>query len=237
LAAELDMQAIYDLVGDQIRNVFDAQAVIITTYDYVNELTNIRYMVEKGERLFPNPIPISPLNKHLIKNRQPLLMETSQDFTDYGGALIDGSEYPKSGIFVPLIIGDSVRGSITLQNVDRESAYGNADVVLLSTLANSMSVALENARLFDETNQRAAELAIINSVGEAMAKQLDVETISRIVGDKVRDIFEAEATDILLYDRESGLIKVIYAYDRGYVEDPTRRARSWGAYQPKCGRR
>jgi GAF domain-containing protein len=46
-------------------------------------------------------------------------------------------------------------------------------VRLLETLANSMSVALENARLFDETQrllketeQRAAELAIINSVQE-----------------------------------------------------------------------
>ena len=47
----------------------------------------------------------------------------------------------------------------------------NSDVRLLQTLANSMSVALENARLFDETQrllketeQRAAELAVINSI-------------------------------------------------------------------------
>ena len=45
----------------------------------------------------------------------------------------------------------------------------------VTTLANSMSVALENARLFDETNrllketeQRNAELAVINSVQEGL---------------------------------------------------------------------
>src|SRR5690606_39768772 len=33
LLAELDIQAIYDLVGDRIRDLFDAQAVVIRTYD------------------------------------------------------------------------------------------------------------------------------------------------------------------------------------------------------------
>ena len=54
----------------------------------------------------------------------------------------------------------------------------NADVRLLQTLASSMSVALENARLFDETQrllketeQRAAELAIINSVQQGAGLQ------------------------------------------------------------------
>ncbi len=47
-----------------------------------------------------------------------------------------------------------------------------------------MGVALENARLFDETQrllketeQRAAELAIINSVQEGLAAKLDFQAI------------------------------------------------------------
>ena len=60
----------------------------------------------------------------------------------------------------------------------------DSDVRLLQTLANSMSVALENARLFDETQrllketeERAAELAIINSVGEALATNIGFQGI------------------------------------------------------------
>ena len=70
---------------------------------------------------------------------------------------------------------------------------------LLQTLAASMSVALENARLFDETQrllketeQRAAELAIINSVQEGLASKLDMQAIYDLVGDKIRDIFDAQ---------------------------------------------
>ena len=44
---------------------------------------------------------------------------------------------------------------ISLQNIDREDAFSDSDVELLTTLAASLSVALENARLIDETRQRA----------------------------------------------------------------------------------
>ena len=71
-------------------------------------------------------------------------------------------------VFVPMVVGDSVRGYVSLQNLDRENAFSDSDVRLLSTLANSMSVALENARLFNETEQRNAELAVINSVQKGL---------------------------------------------------------------------
>ena len=59
-----------------------------------------------------------------------------------------------------------------------------------------MGVALENARLFDETQrllketeQRAAELAIINSVSRAWRAKLDFQAIVDLVGDKLREVF------------------------------------------------
>jgi len=65
---------------------------------------------------------------------------------------------------------DRVLGTIRLEDFEREDAYGEAQVRLLTTVAASMGVALENARLFDETQrlfkeseQRAAELAIITA--------------------------------------------------------------------------
>ena len=59
-----------------------------------------------------------------------------------------------------------------------------------------MSVALENARLFDETNrllketeQRTAELAVINSVQEGLVKELDMQGIYELVGDRLCNLF------------------------------------------------
>ena len=84
---------------------------------------------------------------------------------------------------------------------------------LLQTLANSMSVALENARLFDETQrlfkeseQRAAELAIINSVQQALAAELNIQGIYDAVGDKIREIFNQADVGIRIYDPQTDLV-------------------------------
>src|SRR5512137_2504117 len=62
--------------------------------------------------------------------------------------------------------------------------------------------------------QRTAELAVVNSVGEAMAKTLDVKTVTKIVGDKVRDIFHAEIVSIRLLDQPSNLVHSLHEYDQ-----------------------
>ena len=79
-------------------------------------------------------------------------------------------------------------------------------------------LSVENKRLFRVAEQRAKELAIFNSVGEAMAKTLNVKTVTRIVGDKVREIFGADVTEILLRDETSDLITVPYAFYKDYQE-------------------
>jgi len=63
---------------------------------------------------------------------------------------------------------------------------------------NLDDVLLENARPLEENQQlrqmleeRNAELAIIQSVQEGLASRLDVQAIYDLVGDKIREIFDA----------------------------------------------
>ena len=106
---------------------------------------------------------------------------------------------------------------------------------LLTTLASSLSVALENARLFDETkrllaetDQRAAELAIINSVQQGLAEQLDMQAMYDLVGDKIQEIFDAQVVDIGIYDNAAGLVRFPYTIERGvrFPDEPIEIAAS-----------
>ena len=123
---------------------------------------------------------------------------------------------------MPLVAGDQARGLISLTDMEREHAFSESDVRLLQTLANAMSVALENARLFDETQrlfkeseQRAAELAIINSVQQALAAELNMQGIYDAVGDKIREIFNHADMSIRIYDPQTDLLHFPYAYENG----------------------
>ena len=116
----------------------------------------------------------------------------------------------ESWLGVPILAGDRVhRRRSALESLE-QNAYHEADERLLTTLAASMGVALENARLFDETkrlltetNERAAELAIINSVQQGLAAQLDMQAMYDLVGDKIREIFDAQVVDIGVYDDDA----------------------------------
>ena len=111
-----------------------------------------------------------------------------------------------SVLFVPLIVGGEATGRISLQNLDHEHAFSEADLRLLTTLAGSLSVALENARLFEETRQRNAELALINDVQRGLAENLEMHAMYDLVGDRLHEIFDAQVIDIGILDRETGLL-------------------------------
>ena len=51
-----------------------------------------------------------------------------------------------------MLVGDRVTGILSLQNVEKENAFNESDVRLLQTFAASMSIALENARLWEQEN-------------------------------------------------------------------------------------
>jgi GAF domain-containing protein len=217
LAAQLDMQAIYDLVGDKIREIFDAQVVLIDTFDLEVGIANNRYLRERGVRYYPEPRPPFLLHEHIASTRQPLLInqDAGRRTAELGLPVADGTEVPKSALFVPLIRGDMVKGMLSLQNIDHENAFSESDVRLLTTLANSMSVALENARLFNETEQRNSELSVINSVQQGLAAELDFQAIVDLVGDKLRQVFNMPDLYINWIDDKNNQVTFLYAYEHG----------------------
>ena len=225
LVKELDMQAIYDMVGNKIRDVFDAQAVIIATFDHESKTEIFNYAIEKGERFHLKPRPYDKVRQYLIDSKQKILINENfeEAATKFGMKVLPGTEHPKSLLFVPLISGEKVKSYVSLQNVDKEHAFSEGDVRLLETLANSMSVALENARLFDETNrllketeQRTAELAVINSVQDGLAKELDMQGIYDLIGDRLCELFpDTKALVIRTFDQDTGLEHFRYAIEKG----------------------
>ena len=60
-------------------------------------------------------------------------------------------------VYVPIIAGENVLGVVSLQSYELGHIFPPSDVRLLETLTNSMSVALQNAHLFDETQRLLKE--------------------------------------------------------------------------------
>ncbi len=229
LAARLEMQAIYDLVGDKIHNLFGAQTTIIATFDHKTETQVFNYYVDREGREYIEPRPMSGLVKSLILEKKTLLFneKVEQRMKEYGAQLILGTSIPKSVLYVPLIAGDETRGVISLQNMDSENSFSASDTRLLETLAGSLSAALDNARLLRETEQQNIELGALNSVQQALVSNLDLKSIYQAVGRKLAEIFSVHSAVIYTVEFAAQTMTYEFAYEQGKEWDiPPKKATS-----------
>ena len=173
LAAQLDMQAMYELVGERASDVFDAQVV------------DIAHLRPRRRNHAASRTPSSAacgsrtsrgrscgFRKHVDRDGRARCSSPRTCGRARPRAGQPAQHHRRAGEVRDLRAADRSAtrssGVISLQNLDREHAFSERDVSLLTTLAASLSVALRNGRLVDETRQRAAELGDRStSVGEA----------------------------------------------------------------------
>src|SRR5512140_680731 len=133
LASKLDMQAIYDLIGDKIRDIFDAQSILIVAYDKVRNLSQFAYNYEKGVRYYPEPRPATAgITGYVMRTRQPVMINENYlrreaEILGMNTEVLAGEDI-KARLDVPLIVGGEATGVISLQNIDRENAFSQSDL-------------------------------------------------------------------------------------------------------------
>jgi GAF domain-containing protein len=209
------MQAMYDLVGDRIQEIFDAQSRRYRILDATDGLIHFRLSRSNEGFASTRPDRGHRLPQDALETREPVVVndDIARRSAEVGQPLAIVGKRPVLGL-VPLLVGDGDR-LISLQNIDREHAFSDANVRLLTTIAGSLSVALENARLFEETRQRNAELALINDVQRGLAENLEMQTMYDLVGDRLREIFDAQVVNITVLDQTNGLVSFPYIIEKG----------------------
>jgi GAF domain-containing protein len=89
-------------------------------------------------------------------------------------------------ISMPIEIGGQVIGHITAHKSDENAAWLPDEISILETLSNQLSVALDSARLYQDTQQRAEREQLSGEITSRIRETLDVETIVRTASDEIR---------------------------------------------------
>jgi GAF domain-containing protein len=84
---------------------------------------------------------------------------------------------------VPLKLREQVIGTITLHEMDQQRQWTDEDVALAETVAEQVALTIENLRLMDETQRRAARERLVNELSEQMQRAPDMETLMRITAE------------------------------------------------------
>ena len=224
VGAALDFQAIVDTVGDKLREVFATGDLSIRWYDEAAGAVHDMYACEHGRRLPGRVAALKPgtiPHRFYTVDRQTVSIGSVEEQLARGVPVLAGTDRARSLLVVPMLAGERMLGSVHLEDHERDHAFGPAEARLVSTIASSMAVALLNAKSFEAERQRAAELAVINSIQQGIAATLDFQGIVTLVGDKLCEVLGTPNVGIRWHDQNSGLIHYLYEREQARrIEHP-----------------
>ncbi|HWP49288.1 MAG TPA: GAF domain-containing protein [Candidatus Limnocylindrales bacterium] len=108
----------------------------------------------------------------------------------------------KSFLGVPLKIRDKVIGVLGMI-ADQTRLFSEEEIQLVSSFANQAAIAIENARLYEESREKAKQLALIYDLTNKIRSSLDLEIIIYQTLTNLKDLVNYDHAGITLID-ESG---------------------------------
>src|SRR5512139_94757 len=105
----------------------------------------------------------------------------------------------------------------TLQVLDetKPREWSQDEQLLVKQVADQLSLALENARLFQETQSRAEELSVLNEMGRELSAQLDTAGIAEIVYRYTSRLMDTSNFFLALYDEKNQEKTFPLAFEEG----------------------
>ncbi len=202
--AQLDVDEICDLVYEWTSQIADATVFHVGLFE--GDEYAIRLWVRNGERTPSQTFSMRPgvgLVNWLRHTGQPILV---RDFAREVDSLPARPAYvsdnpPRSALFVPLIAGDTVIGTLSVQSY-RRHAYRESDQRVLSAMANQAALAIQKARLFTQERKRVRQLETIDQVSRQVSATLELPTLFKRVVGLVRDSFGYYHVALYTVDRE-----------------------------------
>lgn len=199
LNASLDMQTICETSVDSLRDILGYHHVSI----YFVENNVLQMQVQRGYDL---PLRVLQLDQGIIaravRTQHVIFLPNVDQEPGYLAALSN----VQSEIALPLLAGDRVLGVLNVETLRGETLNATrqvlteADVQLLQTFANQLIIAMENARLFQETQQRLVQVDTLHAAAQAVNADLKLDAVLEQVADQFLAALGVDSCTISEFD-------------------------------------
>ncbi|MEO0561422.1 MAG: response regulator, partial [Chloroflexota bacterium] len=201
----LDLDELMPRVVNLIKEQFGYDHVQIFLMDNANEYAELRASTgEAGEQLLSISHKLARGSQSVIgqvtANGRP---EIALDTSDARVVHRPNPYLPltRSEMALPILIKGEVIGALDVQS-NQPNAFGDDDVAVLTTLAAQVSVAIDNARLFDQAESRADEMSFLFTITTAAASADNLEEAMQNVVELLRGSLNTLSIGIYLLREE-----------------------------------
>lgn len=201
---KVNIDDILELIYAQTGRVLDTSNFYIAMIDERRDTMHFEFYVENNERLYPDdewPIEMG-LNGVIIRTGRSIVTDDYwQESLDRG--ITPGGKPGRAWMGVPLTAEDRTFGVMNVSSFDPDVAYSQGQLEIFSAIADQMASVMEKVRLFNASEERARQLAVLNEVSSSITSSLDLQTVLDTIMKKAVDILAAEAGSLLLLDEPS----------------------------------
>ncbi len=214
ITGSLDLQAVLDLIVDQACRLLGTRRSALAVVESRGDESVIEFVARRGlsdsfpERMRPRhgrdgTTPTS------IAERRPIwtadvLTDPQFDLTPSTRAAIEAEGY-HAVLSVPLLAGSRVLGALVVYR-DTVSPFTSEEVDLLRVFADQAAIAIENARAFQQEQERRLELEAVRDVTSEITRELDLSELLDLIIQRAAVLVRALLGIVYLWDEEGQVL-------------------------------
>jgi signal transduction histidine kinase len=204
----------YTVAFDDLLELVYAQAgKIVDTRNFYVSLKDKRgaaryaFFIENDERLNDEenkPLPVDRgLENDILRTGQPI---RADDYMEecHRRNLIPGGKLFRAWMGVPLNAGSDTIGVMVVAATDPTVIFTEDQLKVFWTIADQAASAITKARLFQQAEQRAQQLATLNAISLSISSTLELDPLLQRIVESAANIIGCEAGSLFLIDSETG---------------------------------
>src|SRR5215213_3471724 len=129
--------------------------------------------------------------------------------------MISRASHSESGLSLAFQAGQNSWATLQVLDDSEKRTWSQDEQLLVKQVADQLSLALENARLFQETQSRAEELSVLNEMARELSTKLDTTEIAEVVYRYTSRLMDTSYFFIALYDEKNEEKHYPLAFEEG----------------------
>lgn len=218
LSGVLELETLLEAIYNATHRLVDASVFFLAFYDQAHDELELAYMAhDRGldslRHRWPAQVGLAGV---VVRERQPLYTNDYLDECRQRGVEprpFYEQENVHAWLGVPLLAHDRLLGVMSISSYRSGYHYTAAQAELLTTIAAQAAVAIENARLYQQSARQARHLATLNRIGRTLTSSLDPERVPKLIIEQVTELLGAEEASLMLIDPDSG--DLVFTYTTG----------------------
>jgi GAF domain-containing protein len=202
LAGLLEVESIANVVYEYTIRLIETKNLSIALYDEEMGEITFPFVLNEGEKILQSPRKLGEggLTDYIIQTGETLSFEDNvlENMQAIGVDIIPmgNGEIPQSWLGTPMVIGTRVIGVIVVQSLERPRQYTERHQDLLLSIASQAAIAIQNAYLFEQTQNQLADLMAIQATTSGLSTALSFHDVVDILLNHLAGSVQADTVSI-----------------------------------------